>query len=126
VSTVRPTGRLAVAAGILGGAIRSRRRELGWSQVRLASECSRARVSITQIEAGKQNVAFDTLIAIADALGCEPSDLLAGILIQGGRASALGMLRRMSLLVSEPMDCGHPLECLTGDVCGWCAAMGPA
>ena len=56
--------------------IREWRKFRGLNQEQLAERVGVAVSSISQLETGKQGYSQPTLEAIADALGCEPSDLL--------------------------------------------------
>lgn len=56
--------------------IRARRKELGWSQYKLALKTGRTQVFISQIEGGKENPGPETLRRLARALGCEVRDLM--------------------------------------------------
>lgn len=50
--------------------------DLGMSQEQLALEAGIHRTYVTEIEAGKRNVAIDNLERLADAVGIPLSDLL--------------------------------------------------
>jgi ribosome-binding protein aMBF1 (putative translation factor) len=63
---------------MLGQNIRRLRRELGWSQARLAAEAALGTTMIGKLEAGRANPRVVTLAALANALGVLPADLLAG------------------------------------------------
>jgi transcriptional regulator with XRE-family HTH domain len=60
----------------IGERIRKERDELGFSQLELATEIGMTRVSIVNIEAGRQRLPIHTLYAIADALGVSVACLL--------------------------------------------------
>ena len=53
----------------IGQRIASVRKEKGMSQTELAERCGLAQSHIARIEAGRYSVGFDTLQAIAEALG---------------------------------------------------------
>jgi transcriptional regulator with XRE-family HTH domain len=54
---------------VFGIALRKARTELGFSQEQLALEAGINRTYITEIEAGKRNVAVDNLERLADSVG---------------------------------------------------------
>lgn len=56
--------------------IREWRKARGLTQEQLASRLNVAVSSISQLETGKQGYSQPTLEALADALGCQPADLL--------------------------------------------------
>lgn len=60
----------------VGNRIRSRREELGLSQAALAERLNRTQTSISYWEAGRRSPDVEDLVALADALDVEPSDLL--------------------------------------------------
>lgn len=62
----------------LGQLIRERRRELGLTQERLASQVSISRASIANIETGRQRILVHQLYMIAEKLDVEPVALLPG------------------------------------------------
>ena len=55
------------------------RRRRGLSQEALAKRAGLQRDSVQKIEAGKRSVRLGTLLALADALGVDPGELLAGL-----------------------------------------------
>lgn len=59
-------------------AVRVARRAADLSQTELAAECRLSRASISNIEAGKQAMTVETLVAIARECGVEPCELLPG------------------------------------------------
>lgn len=61
----------------IGARIRRRRRFLELPQEDLAEKAGLSRGSISNIEAGRQQLYVHHLVAIATALGQEPADLLA-------------------------------------------------
>ena len=63
----------------LGASIRLRREALGLSQESLAQKAGLHRTYIGSVERGERNVGLDNIIAIARALGCQPSELLRGV-----------------------------------------------
>ncbi|MCW5720845.1 MAG: helix-turn-helix transcriptional regulator [Devosia sp.] len=56
---------------------RAWRRHRGLTQEQLAERVDMSVSSISQLETGKQGFSDDTLLALADALSCEPGDLLS-------------------------------------------------
>lgn len=55
---------------------RAWRKHRGFTQEQLAGMIGVATASISQLETGKQGYTDSTLAALADALSCEPADLL--------------------------------------------------
>jgi transcriptional regulator with XRE-family HTH domain len=62
----------------LAGRIRSARKAARLTQAELATACGLERTSVTNIEAGKQQVHTALLIRMAEVLKVMPSDLLDG------------------------------------------------
>jgi transcriptional regulator with XRE-family HTH domain len=62
---------------LLGVRIRDRRRELGLTQVALATRAGLSRPSIANVEAGRQNVGLRQLLSLANALDVEVAALFA-------------------------------------------------
>lgn len=60
----------------VGTVIAEHRRAQGLTQQELADACRIQRPSLSSLEAGRRNLTFVTLVRIADALGCKPSELL--------------------------------------------------
>jgi transcriptional regulator with XRE-family HTH domain len=60
---------------LLGRRIRAIRKAKGWTQEQLGSRADITYKFIGEIELGKQNPSFETLVKIADALEIELSDL---------------------------------------------------
>jgi y4mF family transcriptional regulator len=56
--------------------VRCYRRERGLTQKQLAKKAGISRGYVSQIENGKINLYLDTLVALARALGVNPSDLV--------------------------------------------------
>jgi transcriptional regulator with XRE-family HTH domain len=63
----------------VGAAIRSKRDELGMTQVSLADRTGLSRTSITNIEKGGQSILLHQLVDIARALRADPRDFLADL-----------------------------------------------
>lgn len=64
---------------ILGENIRTHRRNMGWSQEKLAENSDLHRNYIGDIERGEENVSVDTLMRIATALKVRLCDLVRGV-----------------------------------------------
>lgn len=62
----------------IGERIRSRRKDLGLTQVELAEMVGYTRVSITRIENGDRRIAYEKLPPICEALKVTPEWLLLG------------------------------------------------
>jgi len=61
---------------IVGQKVRKRRKELGFTQERLAEISGLHRTYIAGIEAGKRNISLKNLEKLAKALKISPDDLL--------------------------------------------------
>jgi transcriptional regulator with XRE-family HTH domain len=61
---------------LIGGRVRSRRIELGFTQEKLACAVGAARTSITNLECGRQHLPSHVLLAVADALDLELTALI--------------------------------------------------
>lgn len=66
-------------AVVFGERVRKRRRELGWSQERLADECGIHYSYVSSLERGRRNVGLAIIVRIADTLGVDPGSLIEGI-----------------------------------------------
>jgi len=64
---------------VLGENIRSHRRKLGWSQIKLAEKSDLHHNYIGDIERGEENVSVDALMRIATAMKIGLSDLVKGV-----------------------------------------------
>ena len=64
---------------VLGENIRTHRRKLGWSQIKLAEKSDLHHNYIGDIERGEENVSVDALMRIATALKVGLSDLVEAI-----------------------------------------------
>jgi DNA-binding XRE family transcriptional regulator len=64
---------------VLGENIRTHRRKLGWSQIKLAERASLHHNYIGDVERGEENVSVDALMRIATALKVTLSDLVQGV-----------------------------------------------
>ena len=60
----------------IGGNVRSRRRNLDWTQERLAAMLRISRGALANIESGRQRIFIHQLLAIADAMGISLTDML--------------------------------------------------
>jgi len=63
----------------VGGLIRAKRVELGWSQEELAHQAGRHRTYISSVERGRRNPTVTVLHAIAKAMDITVSELLTGL-----------------------------------------------
>ena len=72
VEEVAKRGRMS-----LGGRIREMRTREGMSQAELASGTGIGRVTLVRLESGEQSPRYETLVAIAQALGRPVAELLA-------------------------------------------------
>ena len=61
---------------LFGQRLAALRKEIGWSQERLALESGLARSYLGGVERGQRNVALLNIVRLARALGKPPSDLL--------------------------------------------------
>ena len=61
---------------LFGQRLAALRKEIGWSQERLALESGLARSYLGGVERGQRNVALLNIFSLARALGKPPSDLL--------------------------------------------------
>ena len=64
---------------ILGENIRTHRRNLGWSQEKLAEKADLHHNYIGDIERGEENVSVDALVRIAAAMKVNLSDLVRNV-----------------------------------------------
>jgi len=64
---------------VLGENIRTYRRDLGWSQEKLAEKAELHRNYIGDVERGEENVSVDALMRIAAAMKKTLSDLVHGV-----------------------------------------------
>ena len=64
---------------VLGENIRIHRRDMGWSQEKLAEKSDLHHNYIGDIERGEENVSVDALMRIAAALKVTLSDLVEGV-----------------------------------------------
>lgn len=60
-----------------GFAIRTRRKELGWSQERLAEKACLHRTYVADIERGRRNLSLLNIIKLAAALRLAPAQLFS-------------------------------------------------
>lgn len=61
----------------LGQAIKARREQVDLTQEKLAHDAHIERAHMSKIETGRRNVTILNLLRIADALGCDASEILA-------------------------------------------------
>ncbi len=80
----RPAGKppLSSATAEFGSRVRERRTELGLSQEALADSCELHWTYIGQVERGQRNLTLHNVIRIAEALGVDPGELVAGLALQ--------------------------------------------
>lgn len=64
---------------ILAENLRRIRRESGLSQEEVAARAGLHRTYVSSVERGLRNVSVENIFALARALGCDPSDLLASL-----------------------------------------------
>lgn len=70
----------------IGATVRSRRRQLEWSQEKLAQRLMISRATLANIETGRQRVLVHQLYAFAAALGMKPEQLLPPLPANTGSA----------------------------------------
>jgi transcriptional regulator with XRE-family HTH domain len=71
--------RRSPAAALFGERVRSRRRALGWSQMRLGDEAGLHFTYVSSIERGERNVSLHNILRLATALSVDPADLVGGL-----------------------------------------------
>lgn len=59
-----------------GRSLRARREADGFSQEQLAHDSGLSRNYVGEMERGRRDPTISTLLALAEALGCSPADLL--------------------------------------------------
>jgi transcriptional regulator with XRE-family HTH domain len=64
---------------IVGENIRTRRRDLKWSQEKLAEKSDLHPVYLGKVERGEENVSLDALMRIATAMKFQVNDLTRGV-----------------------------------------------
>jgi transcriptional regulator with XRE-family HTH domain len=62
-----------------GHRIRSRRMELGVSQEALAATSGLHRTYISSVELGERNISLRNILLLAEALRCDPEELVRGL-----------------------------------------------
>jgi transcriptional regulator with XRE-family HTH domain len=78
--TARPTTGTALVNRQFGLRVEQLRSALGWTQEELSKKVGLARVSVTNIETGRQGaVTLETVEKFAKAFGTSPKHLLKGI-----------------------------------------------
>lgn len=71
-----------VSRGVLrefGQRVRARRTALGLSQEALAATSGLHRTYISSVELGERNVSLANIVRLAQALNCDPSQLVKGL-----------------------------------------------
>lgn len=63
---------------LLGEAVRDKRKEVGFSQEKLAERAGLSTVFISRIERGIESPSVDNLLKVAKALGLKVADLVCG------------------------------------------------
>jgi transcriptional regulator with XRE-family HTH domain len=63
---------------LFGDCVRAHRAALGWSQPHLADEAGISEVWLRRIERGTASPSFETIEAVAKALGVQPVELFGG------------------------------------------------
>ena len=63
---------------LLGENVRAKRKEVGFSQEKLAEKAGLSTVFISRIERGIESPSVDNLLKVAKALGVRVSDLVGG------------------------------------------------
>ena len=64
---------------VVGNNIRRLRRDIGWSQEKLADTCGLHRTYIGAVERGERNVSLENIVEIARALGVRPAKLMEDV-----------------------------------------------
>jgi transcriptional regulator with XRE-family HTH domain len=62
-----------------GQRVRERRNALGYSQERLAELAGMHWTFVGQIERGRRNLTLHNILKLAQALGCDAAELIAGL-----------------------------------------------
>jgi transcriptional regulator with XRE-family HTH domain len=70
---------ISSAASTVGSRVRERRQRVGITQETLAELAGLHWTFIGQVERGTRNLSLHNLIKIADGLGADPADLVAGL-----------------------------------------------
>ena len=66
-------------AAVFGARVRAARTERGWSQEALAGEAGLHWTYVGSVERGERNISLRNIVVLADALGIDPGELVAGI-----------------------------------------------
>ena len=70
---------ISPAAQMFGARVLARREDRGWSQERLAAEAGLHWTMIGQVERGRRNLTFHSILKLANALKCDAAELMAGL-----------------------------------------------
>jgi transcriptional regulator with XRE-family HTH domain len=84
----------------LGAAVRRTRQWQEVTQAELGARVGLSRTSITNLEKGRQRIQVHTLVAIADALGIQPDDLLKAVPVTAPPLQRRAVPRRLAALLS--------------------------
>lgn len=78
---------------LFGDCVRAHRAARGWSQPQLADEAGISEVWLRRIERGTASPSFETIEAVAKALGVQPAELFGGRpTVEASAASAFAAL----------------------------------
>ncbi len=92
-----------------GTRIRQLRKERGLTQEQLANLSELSRVSVYQIERGQTNPSLLTLLALAEALGCDMATLVS-ILRLSTAPKPIIPLKNITVYTPSPAHFSSPLE----------------
>lgn len=73
------TNRRLDAAAEFGQRLRARRTELGLSQMALADQVGLHFTYVSSVERGERNISLENIVRLADTLGTDPGQLIAGL-----------------------------------------------
>ena len=72
-------GRRKPAQVVVGERARSRRKELGLSQMALADQIGLHFTFVSSVERGERNLSLSSLLRLAEGLGINPAELVDGL-----------------------------------------------
>lgn len=87
----------------IGSAIRAKRRQLDWSQEKLANMLTISRGTLANIEAGRQRIFIHQLYALAAALDLKPGDLLPTAMTASGVPDTLPLPQNLNAQQKEQL-----------------------